>query len=394
MVLLIFFIFLFCVALPLGEVSRVTPALNISFTLLDSTVAIGFGVWLVRQLILRKQVISFQAKSFILLAGAFSFSLLFNAATLSLPQFFTASLYDVRWILFGSIFFMVQSSPSIRKYASKILLSGGLLTLAGGYMQYFFYPSLRNLIYFGWDEHFYRMFGTFFDPNFYGLFLVLFFLFILHKLFSLSVEKEKIVFSMLFLLASFVFIAIFLTYSRTALVTLFAGIVILFWNRKFWKWLWVIGISALITAGIVFFVSTRRQDVNSLFRTTSAYARIGSAKNALTIFLERPVFGVGFNAYRYAQYRHGFMPGSPIQEDHGASGADSSLLLVLATSGIVGFTAFIVYFWSHIRILLHKKRIGLATLIALLIGSFFVNGLFYPLLLIWTWTVLGLVESS
>ena len=395
MVLLIYFLFLLFIALPLGEVSRVTLGLTISFTLVDIAVAVGSVVWLGNQLFLKKRPVSFQSKTFILLTVIFVVSLLFNIATLTLPQLLTASLYIVRWIIFGSLFFMVKSLPVVikKKLSTTLLIAGGLLTL-GGYVQYFFYPSLRNLLYFGWDEHFYRMFGTFFDPNFFGLFLTLFFLFILSKMFFMSIQKEKVLFGLLFLLGGATFVAIFLTYSRTALIALVVGILVLFWNKKFWKWLWIFGFAIAITASFVFFLSTRKQDVNSLFRTTSSDARIGSAKNALRIFSENPIFGVGFNAYRYAQYQHHFIIPSPIQEDHGASGADSSLLLVLATSGIIGFLALLLYLWSHVKVLVHSPRVGLATFAALFIGSFFVNGLFYPFLLIWLWIVLGITESG
>lgn len=396
MVLLTFLIFLLCLALPMGEVTRVTIGLVVSFTLVDIIVVVGSLVWLGRQFFLKKQPVSFQAKMFVIVSGLFTLSLLFNITRLTQWQFIASALYIVRWVVLGMLFFMVKESSSVTKHKiqSVLFVSGGLLVLSG-YVQYFFYPSLRNLIYFGWDEHFYRMFGTFFDPNFFGLFLVLFFILILSKLFRLSVHKEKITFAALFLLGNATFFAIFLSYSRTALVAFIFGLIILFWNKHFWKWLWTILVAAVVTGFFVYMLSVRTTDVNSLFRTTSAGARIGSAKNALIIFQDNPVTGVGFNAYRYSMYKHHFMSGSSIQEDHGASGVDSSLLLVLATSGVIGLTAFLVFLWSHVRALLaNKNRLGLATFVAFFVGSFFVNGLFYPFLLVWVWVVLGITEAS
>lgn len=396
MVLLIFLFFLLCIGLPLGEVSRVTLGLSVSFTLVDIFVLFGAVVWVLLQLKKKQLPKSLQSKSFLLVIGIFILSLFVNVSTLNKEQFFVAGLYIVRFASLGIIFFMVRDASTLvkKKIPLLLLVSGGFLVLSG-YVQYFFYPSLRNLIYFGWDEHFYRMFGTFFDPNFFGLFLVLFFLFLLSKLFNLSVQKEKIQFAFLFLFSSITFIAIFLTYSRTALLALVVGLVILFWNRNFWKWLGVFLISIVILTGVFFIVSTKTKDVNSLFRTVSTDARIGSAKNALTIFIDHPILGVGFNAYRYAQYRYRFMIGSPIQEDHGASGADASLFLVLATSGIIGFLVFCFFLFVHTKSLItSKKSIGLATFGAFFVGSFFVNGLFYPFLLTWVWIILGLTESD
>ncbi len=395
MVLLVFFLFLFCIVLPLGEVSRITLGLNVSFTFVDITVLVGSMIWLIRHL-LQKYSLSLQAKGFVFITGVFVLSLLCNLTTLSESQFLIAGLYILRFVSLTTLFFLIKnSSKNIKQSVSRFLLIGGSILVASGYIQYFFYPSLRNLIYFGWDEHFYRMFGTFFDPNFFGLFLVLFFLFVLSKLFTISPEKKKYLFVFFLALSVATFIGIFLSYSRTALIALSVGVIILFWNKKIWK-LFAILFTIAALSGILFFISRSTRlgmntlEMNSLFRATSTSARLGSARDALIIFQDNPLIGVGFNAYRYAMYRHHFQPGTSIQEDHGASGADSSVLLVLATSGIVGLAAYVLFLGGFYFPLLRKRnKLGLATLSALFVGSFFVNGLFYPFLLVWVWGVLG-----
>jgi O-antigen ligase len=287
-----------------------------------------------------------------------------------------------------------ESSASIKQRVHQLLIGSGILLLVGGYIQFFLFPSLRGLIYFGWDEHFYRMFGTFLDPNFFGLFLALFFLYVVAQLFRLKITSKKWTFAFFFSLATAIFIAIFLTYSRTALLALSCGVFILFWSKQFWKWIAILLVAGVLTAYLVFPVIQKQAQGNNIFRTTSTDARLGSAKNAVIIFMDNPIIGIGFNAYRYSVYRHHFQPGVSMQEDHGASGADSSLLLVLATSGIIGLFFFLLYFLSHFKILLFaKKREGLAILIALFVGSIFVNGLFYPSLLVWVWIVLGITEN-
>lgn len=396
MVLLIFFFLLLCVALPLGEVSRITLGLTVSFTCLDVLVAVGSSVWLVTHIKTIKKSFLPHALSFWLVTFIFFVSLLVNILTLTQSQFVVSGLYILRFLFFGMIFFMVRDIPeSLKKNIKLLLFIGGSLLLLSGYVQYFFYPSLRNLIYFGWDEHFYRMFGTFFDPNFFGLFLVLFFIFLLAEIFAIKPSVKKMWFSFLFLLASATCIGIFLTYSRTALVALIVGVFVLLWRKKLWKYTVAFLFLTLIVGTLFFVFSTQTKDVNSIFRSASTEARIGSARNALRIFIDHPIIGVGFNAYRYAQYRYHFMPGNPIQEDHGASGADSSLLLVLATSGIVGFIIFCIFLLGHFQVLKKQKnRLGLATFLAFFVGSFFVNGLFYPLLLVWVWVILGLTENA
>lgn len=287
-----------------------------------------------------------------------------------------------------------DSSVVVKKKLPILLMISGTLLLVGGFMQYFLYPSLRNLIYFGWDQHFYRMFSTFLDPNFFGLFLVLFFIFLISKLFTVKIQDKKGMFVLLFLLSSATFIAIFLTYSRTALIALVCAVLVLFWKRHFWKWIFAFLILGIILSIFTFLLISKHALENNLFRGPSTGARLGSAQDALTIFMDDPIIGVGFNSYRYAMYRHHFQPGSTIQEDHGASGADSSLLLVLATSGLVGGTTFCFFLFIHFKsLILSKNKLGIATFVAFFVGSFFVNGLFYPLLLTWFWVILGITES-
>lgn len=392
--ILVFLATLLLVALPLGVVSRITFFLTVSFSLLDVLLFFGSFFWLGKKLLEHERPKSVQAFAFLAVTVIFILSLFLNLHTLVLPQVGVAALYIVRWLILGLLFFIVKETRAEnKKKIPYLLLAGGMLLTIGGYIQYFLYPALRNLIYFGWDEHLYRMFGTFLDPNFFGLFLVLFFLFILSCLFALQSHKQKLLFALYFILALFVFIAIFLTYSRTALIALAIGIIVLFWKRNFWKWFWIFLLAGGITTFLVVPPSARQTVGNNLLRVTSAQARLGSAQNALTIFMDSPIIGVGFNAYRYSVYRHHFQSGSSTQEDHGASGADSSILLVLATSGIIGLTGFLFYFATHVARLVKAERIGLATLIAFFVGSFFVNGLFYPLLLVWVWTVLGITET-
>lgn len=393
MVLLIFSVILFLLAFPLGEASRITLYLTTSFTFLDLLVVVGSAIWLGKQIILQKTPKSLQAKSFLAVLTIFLISLLFNASHLSMQQFVTAGLYIVRFLCFGLLFFMYRELPiKTKQVVLRILFFGGLLLLVGGYLQYFFYPALRNLFYSGWDEHFYRMFGSFFDPNFFGLFLACFLLYDLWFLRTLANKRSVLFYS---LVGMMTFIAIILTYSRTSFIALVVGLVVLFWDILLRKRFWLFLIVGIAVAVLVLFFTGKRSEGTNLWRSVSADARLGSARNALIIFTDSPIIGVGFNAYRYSQYQHHFMPGNSIQEDHGASGADTSLLLVLATSGIIGFTAFCFFLWSYVQALVKtKNRIGLATLVTLFVGSFFVNGLFYPLLLVWLWVILGVTEST
>jgi len=56
--------------------------------------------------------------------------------------------------------------------------------------------------------------------------------------------------------------------------------------------------------------------------------------------------------------------------------------------------AYILFWYSHVKNLTRSEsRLGLATLFALFTGSFFVNALFYPMILVWVWAILGTQEK-
>lgn len=390
MALLIFFSILLLIGLPLGQLARISPQLSVSVTPLDALVGGAALVWVVVLLIKRPKS-SRIAFTFFLFEGVLLLSLAVNAFFLPRQQVGVAFLYLLRFTSYVSLFFITKALPTSAKQKMKYLLMGsGLLLLLTGYIQFLWYPSLRNLIYEGWDEHFYRMFGTFLDPNFFGLFLVCFFLFVVSSALYATGRWAKVFFSLLSLLTMG---GIILSYSRTALLALFVGIAVLFWRRLSWQQV-ALGLCVVVVLSVgIMGVVGRRAEGNDLLRRVSTEARIGNATNALTIFMDNPLVGIGFNAYRYAQYRHGFMKGSPTQEDHGASGADNSFLFVLATSGIVGFAAFLYYWWAQIQILLQKKQLlALATLVAWMVGSCFIDGMFYPSLMVWVLVLIGISQ--
>ncbi|HXS14696.1 MAG TPA: O-antigen ligase family protein, partial [Candidatus Saccharimonadales bacterium] len=379
--------------LPLGELSRISFNLVTAVTFLDIIIGCGSSFWIVAQIVKLKKPVSPQAKAYSIFIGVLVLSLLFQIFFLPQSQLINGALYIVRYCLYGLLFFIVVGlSPKRKKITTFLLGCAGGILLFTGFLQFFFYPALRNLYYAGWDEHFYRMFGTFLDPNFFGLFLTGYTLFLVSLFQKQKNAWLKILFGLL-ILASF--IGIVLTYSRTALISLAIGTLIMFWkNMQSKKVLGIIS-GFVVVAMIIIFLVGRHSIGNNLFRVTSSDARIGDAKNALIIFSQHPILGVGFNTYRYAQYRYGFMKPSSTQPDHGASGADNSLLFVLATTGIIGFAAFLYLLFVHMRILLQKKnRLGLATICSFIIGSFFINGLFYPFILVWLWVILGLSENT
>jgi O-antigen ligase len=326
-------------------------------------------------------------------------SLLVNSFGLKLEQLEIASLYLLRWISYASLYFIIkQFSDRQKGRVIFVLLVEGFIIAILGYLQYFFYPSLRNLFYLGWDEHLYRLFSVFLDPNFAGIYLVLYFFLILGIFASQWKQferKRKIVMSYLLLL---ILGAIVLTYSRTALLMLLTGVVLflIFIKRK--KWIILV---ALLSLGLVAILSPAFKTENTnLFRTASSKARLATSVDSLQIVQKSPLIGVGFDAYRYAQIRFGLRQSQTPFPSHADAGVDNSYLFVLATTGVVGFVSYL-YLWYHFirkTYFVYKQRrervslLIFCSVIAVLVSGLFINSLFYAPIMLWMWTLFAIIH--
>jgi len=133
-----------------------------------------------------------------------------------------------------------------------------------------------------------------------------------------------------------------------------------------------------------------------LEREASIKARLINWKQSLIIAKDHPFFGVGFNTYRYAQKNYGFLEEKNWQVSHAGAGADSSLLFVLATTGIVGLSAYLLLLKRILDALFSiplspPSLAAFASLLALLVHSLFANSLFYPWIMGWLWILLGVI---
>lgn len=364
---------------PLGEIIRIDWGNNIVMKPLDIGLGILVFLWIIIKLKKRekiKQKYIFISVIFFALSAAFS--LLINYSSLSYNQFLTSFSYLVRWVMYACTFFVVTDFDKIFKNKiENLLIMIGSLIVVLGYIQYFFYSNLKNLFYLGWDEHMHRMFSVFLDPNFAGIFFVLFFLFIA----SILIKKRNVLF---FLLSILALGAVFLTFSRSALTMLIVSSSLLFILENKKK---LIGILLGITF-LVLIISSRYFNIENinLFRVFSSQARIGTAENAIKIIQDHPIFGVGFNAYRYVQIRYGFRIENAIS--HADSGADNSILFILATTGLVGFSFYLLLWITILKSNINNPLI-LASIAGLFTSSLFINSLFYPFIMLWIWIIIA-----
>ena len=240
-------------------------------------------------------------------------------------KFLQSILYPLRYLLYVTLLF-APIEKSSKEGLKKFLYISGLVILLMGYWQFFFYYDLYKLFYLGWDNHLYRMFSTFLDPNYAGVFFVLYFFLLFEKIKSntfVNIYKDIII-SFLCL------IAIYLTFSRTALFALVAGAIsyAIFYRK----------LKALILVLFIMFIflliisDTHVEGLNP-FRTASTNSRVNSIKESLSIFKTSPLIGVGFNSYRYAQVRMGYRNERGASWSNADAGTDNSFLFILAITG-------------------------------------------------------------
>jgi O-antigen ligase len=396
------------VIFPFGEILRFDITHYVSLKMLDVAVGITSLWWVMLQthrLKLNIQSLIGKIKSFFLfpivlfvLVGFVSLGV--NLIWLQTSEFLVSLLYLIRFVSFILLLPIVMGfDEQFKKRISVFLFIDGLLILLFGYLQYFFYNSLKNLIYLGWDEHMHRIFSTFFDPNFAGGFFVLYFLFVGGLLYShhKKLGRKSLFLGIILLLT---LLAVFLTFSRSSFLMLLAAsaaflIVI---NKK--------KVMLIILAAVILFtfaVSPKFYDENmNLFRIASSTARLANYEVALRVIADHPVIGVGFNSYRYTKGLYGLDHDWVDAPSHADAGVDNSFLFVLATTGVVGGVLF-GWFWVGIlkklyRIFRKKKTsitaVAFASICGLFIHALFINSLFFASILFWVFILLGLSLSS
>lgn len=399
----IFLISLF-LSLSLGQFGRLplgSEGVNIYLT--DLLLLGGsFMIFLFLLLSGRSVEIPRRARFLLLFLAVASCSLIWGARELSLTNFMVSSFYFIRLMALSLlpivVYNLVRSQPEFLPLVSQCLrilfLTCFILTITG-FIQIIVFPDFTKLDpALGWDPHQNRLAGTFFDPNFLGAFLVM------GLMLVLSLMKERVVLSRkasLFLFAT-LFVGVVLTFSRSSYLMLAVSLLVygLFRSRQ----ILLMGFLAFLLA-YLFIPRVQTRLAGGVDPDDSARARFVSWGKTLEVIQSAPLTGVGFNAYRYAQDRLGLFGKGQGLGGRAGAGADSSLLFVWATTGLIGFLAFLLFlldcclcFWRLARSSIPlNQALGMA-LLSLLIGLFiesnFINSLFYPAILIVFLILVGL----
>ena len=340
-------------------------------------------------------------------------SLLISLTALPLNDVISGSLYFIRLLSYIALFpittTLFHSLPSQSKLL-KYLLIVSLLIALGGYIQLYFMPNLEELAKTqGYDPHLNRLVGSWLDPNFIGgFFAFIISIYISITLYSKSTKHRILLITAITILGT----ALFLTYSRSAYLAIAASILTigLLKSRKL-----VIAILIIGTIGVS--VSDRAQQRLSELSTSitsvlfnnsenpdpTARLRIQNWEQTFQLISQKPLFGHGYNNLSSVKLQEGFVENEGV---HSASGSDSSLLTITATTGFLGLISFLLIItlmaiksaqkWFQSKHPL-SKGLGLgffSGLIGLLVHSLFVNSLLFPQIMIFFWPMLGLIYSN
>jgi O-antigen ligase len=388
----------------IGEMYRLSLGSENGLIISDLVIPVFAGVWVVKKIITRTSLPKSRlTKPFLIFCIIAVLSLLQSFLFIKPAEVLLSSLYLIRLASYTALILIVIDSVKDGKHAKTLItliISAACLIAVAGFIQLVIFPNMSSLESLGWDPHINRLVSTWLDPNFIGGYLS----FIICLILGITLYAKKTSSKIgLFLIIAFLATALFLTYSRSAYVALAAGLIVigLIKSRK------LLLASLLIFLAVIAISPRASERVTDLTHSISsivfdtaenpdatARLRIQSWEQTWELIYERPLLGSGYNTLRYAKYNEGFVQAPDI---HSASGSDSSLLTILATTGLIGIIPFI---WFYCEILLaafrgykkHDKKtpsilcglsLGLFTgIISLLIDSLFVNSLLFPQILI------------
>ena len=373
------------VSLLAGQIGGISIAPGVVVYLHDLVIAGLLAAWGWRLFRGRKIVKPKLLRPLVAFAAVGALSLGLNLLRFASWQVGTGSLYLLRWTAYACVYLMIVQDKRLSRFILWGLFAAGSAFSILGLAQYVLYPNLRNLWYLGWDPHYFRLFSTFLDPNFAGIFIVMTFMLGL-LLFRMGAWRR------VFVLEMINGVVLYLTYSRSSLVAFVLAVAAWIVLEKKWRALGAL----MLFAALVVWMPKPGGDTLRLFRTDSTVSRISNWQKAVRVVSASPLVGYGFNTLRFVPRGQPPHPDGLISKAD--AGVDNSVLFLLATTGVAGLA---VYIWLgasmiplfRVKSLPRLRSTGIAILVALGAHSMFLNSLFYPWVMIWVWMFAGASES-
>lgn len=334
--------------------------------------------------------------SFFLFFGASSLAL--NGQFLENGDFAKAAFYLVRWASFFLLLLPVyQANQATKKGIFAGLMGFGVGLSLLGFLQLYFVPDFRAYEILGWDPHVGRLLSTWFDPNFVGGALA----YLICLGLGVMLRGPK---PWLGIALAIMTVALVLTLSRSAYLAFGLGLLTLGLLAS-WR---LLAAGTLIAVFATLLIPSVHDRILDLFHSITAFTketyalpdpsarlRVGSWEEAWALFKQKPLLGHGYNRYEWAALDLGALKDPKI---HSASGSDSSLLTVLATTGVLGFVAYGMVYAKLLATSLHARlqkdgtALGVfAGTLGLLMHSIFVNSQLFPLFMVPFWLSVGLL---
>jgi len=347
---------------PLGQLTRLEFYWNdwlVVFHLLD------FLLVLVVLVNLKSLAKSRHFKSWFWIGVYLLFSFTVSFLIFGFPNYLRGGFYLLRLLSQLAFFLVLKESALMNRFLQKLWVIVLVVSAFLGWYQFLTIPDLRFLADFGWDDHYYRLAGAFLDPGFAGL------IFALAAVYFLQQKK--------WLGSAFFAVTSLFTYSRASMMALLAGVAFILLRGRQIKRLLVIAVGLLLLIG---FLPNRGGEGNNLKRTFSVVSRLANYSEAVQISTKSPLLGIGYN--NYCEGKAVFL-GATDNTSHSCSGADSSILFLLATTGVIG----VLLIGKSLQVFVADTPILWPLLVVLLTHSLFVNSFFYS----WVWVVLALATA-
>jgi hypothetical protein len=282
-------LFLLFIIFPFGQLFRFSLYPGVNLHILDIICFLLSSSFLLLKKDYKWPAFTWCLTSFWLVA---LFSLLVSAIKYDLTNVLVGALYLIRFIVYSSLYFVVDWCIKNDKTIKQKVLSGlqvvGFSIAVFGLLQYVFYRDIRPLKEFGWDPHLNRLFGTFIDPAFIGILLVFYLLLICNELGN-NFKKIHVLQLLLGLGA------LYLTYSRASYLALLAGLAGLLIAKGKTK---ILLVSSFLFIISLFFLPRTEGIGTKLERTSTILSRVGNYQETLVIISKEPLFGVGFKCFR------------------------------------------------------------------------------------------------
>ncbi|EKE00465.1 MAG: hypothetical protein ACD_22C00014G0005 [uncultured bacterium] len=321
------------------------PQLNQNIYLLDLVVGSLAVLFLLSKKNRQELIKSDLFKPLALLSFSLVASFLLNLNGKTHQELLSTLFYSARFVCYPFLFFIAKKQD--QKDLLSVSIFAVCLFFLFAILQYLFLPDLRFFKLLGFDDHYYRLAGTLLDPNFAGAII--------------SVVAIATLYYSNFSLLLITLIALGLTFSRASYVSFISTAVALGVYTKKTKTLLLIGL-----LGIIIYLSPKPfgEGVN-LLRTFSIFSRLSSWQTGLQLFLAKPIFGWGLQKIAI----------------------DNSFIYLLATTGLVGFTAFICLLKT---IYVNIKPLNRLLLFVILVHSLFNNSLYFIWIYFFFWLILAL----